>query len=90
MKSTAIVVLASLLAACASSNVTVRVPSPKPVTAQGVTPVKVQVNDLRAPGVAASTRQAAFGTPMPHSSLNDQPSIRRLGLSLNNLSALHS
>jgi hypothetical protein len=41
MKSTAIVVLASLLAACASSNVTVRLPSPKPVTAQGVTPVKV-------------------------------------------------
>jgi len=26
----------------------------------------------------------------PHSSLNDQPPIRRLGLSLNNLSALHS
>ncbi|MGH8569830.1 MAG: IS481 family transposase, partial [Gammaproteobacteria bacterium] len=26
----------------------------------------------------------------PHASLNDKPPIRRLGLSLNNLSALHT
>jgi hypothetical protein len=76
MKSTTIVVLTSLLAACASSNVIVRVPSPTPVTAQGVTPVNVQVNDLRAPGVAASTRQGAFGVPMGNVTFD--PSERQL------------
>jgi hypothetical protein len=62
MKSTAVVLLTSLLVAWASSKVTVRVPSSAPASAPGA--VKVQVNDLRAPGVAASTRQAAFVTPM--------------------------
>lgn len=62
MKTTVALLLAGMLTACASSNVTVRVPSAAPSTTGST--ARVQVNDLRAPGVAASTRQAAFGVPM--------------------------
>ena len=62
MKSILAIIFTSILFGCASSNVTVRVPPPIPATTPNT--VKVQVNDLRAPGVAASTREAAFGVPM--------------------------
>lgn len=62
MKSILAIILTGILVGCASSNITVRVPSPTPATTSST--VKVQVNDLRTPGVAASTREAAFGVPM--------------------------
>lgn len=62
MKTTVALLLAGMLTACASSNVTVRLPSAAPSATTGT--ARVQVNDLRTPGVAASTRQAAFGVPM--------------------------
>ncbi len=66
MKSLAIVIvlLTGCASACAGETLTVRVPSPPPSSVQGATAIQVRVNDLRAPGVAASTRQAAFGVPM--------------------------
>jgi hypothetical protein len=74
MRLSLITLLGSLLVGCASSNVTVRVPSPTPVAGQAQ--LKIEVNDLRAPGVAASTRQAAFGVPMGNVSFD--PSERQL------------
>lgn len=58
-------VLTSLLFGCASSTVVVKIPSqPTLQLAQGQQAAKVKVNDLRAPGIAASKREAAFGVPM--------------------------
>lgn len=57
--------LATILVGCASSNIVVKLPSPKPSPPfEAQMTAKVTVNDLRSPGVAASTRQAAFGVPM--------------------------
>ena len=64
MKLSAVVMLAGVLVACASNNVVVRLPPRAPPPGQVTQPAKVVVNDLRAPGIAASTREAAFGTPM--------------------------
>lgn len=50
----------ALLAGCAS-DMTVRMATPRAAVPALAT---VKVNDLRAPGVAASKREAAFGVPM--------------------------
>lgn len=64
MKNMSIPMLAIFLVGCASSTVTVRLPPQTFSPTQGAQRVTVEVNDLRTPGVAASTRQAAFGIPM--------------------------
>lgn len=64
MKLPLMLLLSSLLVGCASNNLTVRVPATTaPAAVQGAA-VTVEVRDLRAPGVAASTRETAFGMPM--------------------------
>lgn len=60
MKTLALLLCSLLLAGCAG-NVVVKVP---PQKVQEELLAQVEVNDRRAPGIAASTRQAAFGTPM--------------------------
>ena len=65
MKYLCCAMLVSTLGGCASSVVVVRIPAEQvPRSAQGQQRAEVKVNDLRAPGIAASTREAAFGVPM--------------------------
>lgn len=67
MKTVLTIALCSLLCACAG-DMSVRVQAP---VAQSGTPLaQVTVNDLRAPGVAASKRDAAFGVPMGNITFN--------------------
>ncbi|WP_156485869.1 hypothetical protein [Crenobacter luteus] len=63
----AMLLAGGLLAGCAS-DMTVRLASPAPASAPALATVKV--NDLRAPGVAASKREAAFGVPMGNIAFN--------------------
>lgn len=60
MKNIIVALGLGLLAACAS-DVRISLPLPK---AEGALLARVDVKDLRTPGVAASKREAAFGTPM--------------------------
>ena len=65
MKNMLVLMLTSFLVGCISSNVIVRIPMQQHLSSvQSAQRVTVEIRDLRAPGVAASTRQAAFGTPM--------------------------
>jgi hypothetical protein len=65
MRSWTALLLAFLFAGCVSSNVVVRMPPPgAPEGPTRQTLAEVQVKDLRQPGTAASTREAAFGVPM--------------------------
>lgn len=62
--------LCGVLTGCATANLTVRI-DPGEIEAMPASPLaEVTVHDLRAPGVAASTRQAAFGTPMGNVTFN--------------------
>jgi uncharacterized lipoprotein YajG len=77
MKHVWFAILTSVLVGCASSNVVVQVTSQQPApSTPGQQPVSVTVNDLRAPGVASSTREAAFGVPMGN--ITFSPSERQL------------
>jgi hypothetical protein len=71
MKHVWFAILTSVLVGCASSNVVVQVTSQQPATpAPGQQLASVAVNDLRAPGVASSKREAAFGVPMGNITFN--------------------
>lgn len=64
MKALTVPLLVALLGGCVG-NIVVRMPPPGGgETAGEPSLAEVQVNDLRIPGVAASTREAAFGVPM--------------------------
>lgn len=64
MKHLMTLLLCSFLCACAT-DITVRIPALANLEAPvGLPLALVKVNDLRAPGVAASKREAAFGVPM--------------------------
>ena len=67
MKPVLVILLCSLLSACVG-DMAVRIQVPDAPSGQALAQVKV--NDLRAPGVAASKREAAFGVPMGNVTLN--------------------
>ena len=58
-----LIAMCSLFVGCAT-DMSVRIHSEKFETAAGKLLAQVKVNDLRAPGAAASKREAAFGVPM--------------------------
>ncbi len=58
-----LIAMCGLLVGC-MGHITVRMPQYEPQNGGVVLLAKVKVNDLRAAGVAASKREAAFGVPM--------------------------
>lgn len=65
MKALFVPLLVVLCAGCVSSNVVVKMSPPGgPEDAGKPSLAEVQIKDLRQPGVASSTREAAFGVPM--------------------------
>ncbi len=63
LKHFVVIGLIGILAGCAG-NITVKMPEYNTESIPVTLLAKVEVNDLRKPGVAASKREAAFGVPM--------------------------
>jgi hypothetical protein len=60
-----LMVLAAFMLIGCAGDITIRMSLPRPGTVvQETNLAEVKVNDLRKPGIAASKREAAFGTPM--------------------------
>lgn len=67
MKTIILSMLFGLLTGCATDMV---LKMPMPEAPDGISLAQVRVSDLRAPGIAASKREAAFGVPMGNISFN--------------------